>query len=154
VCDPIIQPYGSAELVDDRGIGDDDRVIRHCRTPVQIVPDELTGGKRISSQAFKPKPGESTSVDLECLLHKAGLDSLHRCGEMPNTYAMIALQAGVLRDKKAGVAHTPKELDDTPANPFHGDIIGLSKKDSRDLVEACSVLVLSDVPFAPPSRPH
>lgn len=149
MCNPIVQQYGSLELTDDPGIEDDDRVIRHCRTPVQIVPDDLTGGMRISSQAFKPKPGESTSVDLECLLHQAGFNALHRCGQMPDTYAMIALQVGVLRSKDRGVAHTPKEQDETGPNPFHGDIIGLTKKDSRGLVAASEVLIIRDVPIQP-----
>lgn len=149
MCTPVAQQYGADDLVDDLGISDGDRVIRHCRTPVQIVSDELTGGKRVSSQAFKPKAGESTSVDLECLLLKAGLNGLQRCGEMPNTHAMLALPTGAVRAKGKGVAHTPKPQDETSANPYHGDIIGLTRKDSRALVDASEILAISDEPFPP-----
>lgn len=152
MCTPAAQPYGSDDLIDDEGIGDDDRVVRHCRTPVQIVDDRLTGGKRISSQAFKPKPGETCSVDLECLLIQAGHDALYRAGEMPNTHAMIAIEAGLLRAQGKGVAHTPKPAGETPVNPFHGDILGLGKKGGRELVDVSVVLAISEVPFEAPLR--
>lgn len=66
---------------------------------------------------------------------------------MPNTYAMIAIAAGKLREKSGVVAHTPKGEDDTPANPFHGDIFGWTKNDGRNLVADSVILALSDTPF-------
>lgn len=146
MCRPVRQTYGSTELVDDAGIADDDRAIRHCRTPVQIVDDHLTGGKKVSSQAFKAKPGEGCSVDLECLLLKAGLHATARCGVMPDTYAMIAVCAGSVREVGGLVAYTPKPADHQPANDFHGDLLNVSKR-SKALMQKAETLLLQDQPF-------
>lgn len=152
MCRPQRQAYGSADLVDDPEINDESRVIRHCRTPVQIVDDALTGGKKISSQAFKAKVGEGCSVDLECLLARAGLDALARCGVMPNTYAVVALKAGQARAIGAGLAYTPKPEDDLPANDFHGDIFGVGKK-FKTLMPSAEVLVIQSEPFPKIAEP-
>jgi hypothetical protein len=146
VCRPQRQAYGSANLVDDQEIEDKDRVIRHCRTPVQIVDDALTGGKKISSQAFKARAGEGCSVDLECLLTHVGLNALSRCGVMPDTYAMVALKAGEARAIGAGIAYTPKPQDALPANDFHGDIFNIGKK-SKALMQGAEILVVQGEPF-------
>jgi hypothetical protein len=153
VCRPQRQAYGSAALVDDREIDDEDRVIRHCRTPVQIVDDALTGGKKISSQAFKARPGEGCSVDLECLLAHVGLSSLARCGVMPDTYAMVALKAGEARAIGAGLAYTPKPEDDLPANDFHGDVFDIGKK-SKALMQGAEILVVQSEPFPRIAEPE
>lgn len=149
MCLPRAQLYGSLELEDDLGIDSADRLLRHCRTPVQIVPDERLG-MRVSSQAFVAKANETCSIDLECLMIAAGVETLSRCGVMPNTYAMVAVKAKAVRDLGGGVAHTPKPEDSTPANDFHGDIVSMTRGMSRKLIDAAEILALQAHPFSPP----
>lgn len=119
---------------------------------MQIVDDHLTGGKKVSSQAFKAKAGEGCSVDLECLLMKAGLHATSRCGVMPDTYAMIAVRAGSVRDVGGLVAYTPKPADHLPANDFHGDLLGVSKR-SKILMQQSETLLIQDTPYPPIAEP-
>ena len=133
MCTPTAQDYYSPHRVDDPGIGATDRLLRHCRVPVQIVPRKANGttvGLKISDQAFKAKKGEpGISVDHECLLVAAGKTWHDRYGLMPNTYAMIAVTAGEARAHSPGVAWTPKPADPdltgaaSLENPYHGEII-------------------------------
>lgn len=129
MCDPTSQDYFSHARSDDLGIQDQHNLIRHCKTPYQVVPCPINGLK-VSSQAFttrKEDPG--VSVDIECLLHKAGLPSDARFGVMPGTVAMISVTAKDARDAAEGVAWTPKPETTDPdgsvnwPNPYHGEII-------------------------------
>jgi len=63
---------------------------------------------------------------------------------------MIAVRTGAVRDLGGGVAHTPKPEDATPANDFHGDIIGLTRNVSRKLMDAAEVLAIQSHPFEAP----
>ncbi len=136
------QEYESSEREDDPGIKAGDRLLRHCRTPFQIVPDAVNG-HRLSSQAFMTKKDEvGASVDLEELLKEDGLPSDHRFGSIPATVALIAVTAGQARENANGVAWTPKSEDPSAigaardANPWHGEIIGpISRSASRRLAE-------------------
>ncbi|QUT05190.1 hypothetical protein KFK14_19665 [Sphingobium phenoxybenzoativorans] len=156
MCDPTSQDYFSHVRSDDLGIQDEHNLIRHCKTPYQVVPCPINGLK-VSSQAFttrKEDPG--VSIDIECLLHKAGLPSDARFGEMPGTVAMVAVAAKVARSAALGAAWTPKpevpELSDAQgaANPYHGEVIVLGlgssarKRASRALSES-AVLVRSEI---------
>jgi hypothetical protein len=146
------QDYYSDEREDDPGIKAGDRLLRHCRTPFQIVPDAVHG-HRLSSQAFINKRGEAgTSVDLEELLKEDGLPSDHRFGLLPNTLALVAVTAADARTHAHGAAWTPK-LEDPDAigaakaaNPWHGEIIGpIARSASRQLA-ANSQMVRLELP--------
>lgn len=147
MCNPDAQDYDSDERKDDKGIGDGDRLIRHCRTPIQVVPCALNG-QRISSQAFRPGKGEKhVSVDLECLLNRDGYHADHRYGAMPNTFALGAITAASARQYANGAAWTPKPEHTGlagaagAANPYHGEVIGpISKRDLQDLAEAMTLI--------------
>ncbi|WP_287002305.1 hypothetical protein [Sphingobium sp.] len=129
MCNPDPQPYHSNHRYNDPKIEDESRLLRHCRTPVQIVSCEING-KKISDRAFAGKKSEAgLSVDLNCLLEKDGKGSSHRFGKLPNTYAILSVTAAEARANSAGVAYTPKpeepELEGAAreANPYHGEII-------------------------------
>lgn len=146
MCAPTAQDYHSAERFDDHDISGNDRLLRHCRTPVQVVPCPVNG-RRVSSQAFKPGRGEvHTSVDLECLLLRDGLPSDARYGLMPNTYALIAVTADHAREIAGGVAWTPKPHGDGEgaagsANPYHGEILApLKDAQCRKLASAAAMV--------------
>lgn len=148
MCTPTAQDYFSSSRVDDLGIGPADRLLRHCRPPVQVVPCKLQGQK-LSDQIFRKKPSDvGVSVDLECLLHKEGRTWEDRFGAMPNTQAMVAVAAAEVRRAKGGAAWTPKpaEPDLAPQeaakpNPYHAEIIGdISRADGRALSRNATVL--------------
>lgn len=150
MCNPSAQDYFATERSDDLGLPDDARLIRHCRTPVQIVPDG-GGGFRVSSQAFLPKPREpGTSVDVECLLQKDGHPPDHRYGLMPNTLAMLAITAGQARAVANGACWTPKPKEPglvgaaAEENPWHGEVLGVTAKASRALASS-ALVVRSDL---------
>ncbi|QCB43006.1 hypothetical protein E5673_12905 [Sphingomonas sp. PAMC26645] len=151
MCTPVRQDYLSDERFDDNEIGNDDRLLRHCRTPIQIVKCPING-YRLSSQAFRPGKGEThVSVDLECLLLKDGLEADARYGAMPNTFALAAVTAGAAREHAQGAAWTPKpEMVGLPGaagdeNIYHGEIIGpMTKRNYQDLAETI-VLVRTDL---------
>ena len=148
MCDPQRQDYFGSDRFDDIAVCDTDRVLRHCRTPVQIVKCQRNGSK-VSDQALKPRKDEAgVSIDHECLLRKDALPPDHRYGSMPNTFALIALSTGELRKAGGGVAWTPKpdEPDmpfesQRPANPWHGEIIGhIVPKLARELIQSAAVV--------------
>lgn len=148
MCNPVAQEYGSLSLCDDPAIGSMDRVIRYCRTPAQIVPDGK-GGMRLSDRAFAHKPQHGgTSVDLECLMLRDGVDPLRNVGLLPNTFAVVALSAGDIRSVAQGVAYTPKHRDDSAVgyarepNAYHADIIGpITSSISKKLLKHCSIVI-------------
>jgi len=149
MCDPTPQDYFSNHRTDDLGIGPQDRLLRHCTTPVQVVPCPLNG-RKISDQAFKPKKSDvGVSVDLECLLAKDGHTWEDRFGVMPNAVGMIAVTVASARTHSAGVAYTPKpaqaELDGylQKPNPYHGEIIlPMTNSQRRDLFRSAVQLRL------------
>jgi hypothetical protein len=148
MCSPKQQNYHSSVRVDDKGIGDDDRLLRQCRTPFQIVPCP-TNGWRLSSQAFVSRPSEvGVSIDLECLIIKSGKTWHSRYKMMPDALALAAFSAGNARQHSAGVAWTPKPEEPEheqnfarSANEFHGEIIApIDRKNSRSIAEVCVIL--------------
>ena len=156
MCSPEAQDYHSDARVDDPKIIGASRLLRHCRTPVQVVPCPVNGQK-VSDRAFVGKKGEAgVSIDLECLLIKDGHPPTHRFGAMPNTYAMIAVTADVARANSAGVAWTPKPEEDLPgaagaANPYHGEIITpISGGQARAIHRASETIHSNFVPVTKP----
>lgn len=130
MCQPSAQAYLATERFDDHGIGSEDRLARHCRTPVQFSRCAINGYV-LSDRAFAHKRAEGgTSADLECLLTADGHPADFRYGAMPRTYGLVAVTAGDARTIGAGAAWTPKpeqpELEGgaASANPWHGEIIG------------------------------
>jgi hypothetical protein len=150
----IIQDYFGLSRTDDLAITAKERLLRHCRSPVQIVPCEING-RKISDQAFKMKPSEpGLSVDLEQLLLNQGLPTTYRYRAMPNTFAMLAVTADDARRCAGGVAWTPKPAEpllntaSATANPYHGEIIKpMTSKSARDLYYR-STVVQSDLASA------
>lgn len=148
MCTPEAQDYFSEKRTDDPGIADVDRLLRHCRPPVQVVPCKLNGQK-FSDQIFRKKRGEAgLSIDLECLLLRDKLTWEHRFGTMPGTLGMVAINAGDARSINGGVAWTPKpaqpELEPNASaqpNPYHGELIGeISRSDGRSLSRKMVIL--------------
>ena len=147
MCAPAEQNYAAEERIDDQGIGDEDRLLRYCRTPIQVVPCPING-QRLSSQAFRPgKVEKNVSVDLECLMHQDGLPTDARYGAMPNTFALAAISARNAREHANGVAWTPKPEHPgavgaaESANKYHGEVIGpLSKRSYQNLAEQVSLI--------------
>jgi hypothetical protein len=148
MCDPVKQDYHSKDRFDDSKIDADDRLLRHLCIPVQIMTDQQTGQRRISSQAFTIRKTDlGASVDLECLLKKCSMTEVERRGLLPDSYGLVAISAGNVRMQTLGVAWTPKpsepELSEFAAkpNPFHGEIIGpISKATSRELAAKAALL--------------
>ncbi|MBY0394838.1 MAG: hypothetical protein K2Q27_16420 [Novosphingobium sp.] len=153
----VAQDYHGTNRTDDPAIVDDSRLLRHCRTPVQIVRCEINGFK-VSDQAFKLKSGDvGASVDLECLLLQDGLPPDHRFGVMPNTYALIAISAKSAREFASGAAWTPKPLEPDligaarEANPWHGEIIGpITNSASRSLASSATTIRRVPIDQYPP----
>ena len=148
MCNPTAQDYFSSERRDDPGIRDSDRLLRHLCVPVQIRQVEQTGALRISDQAFTHRKSDcGVSVDLECLLHHAGLTEEQRRGVMPNSFAMIAVTASNARNFSEGVAWTPKPHEPNLSgysaqdNEFHGEIITpISRSEGRKLATTAQLI--------------
>lgn len=152
MCEPTAQAYDGTVRTDDSGIDNNDRLLRHCRVPVQIVPlkrDGVVIGRKISDQAFKAKKGEvGISIDIECLVLRAGKTWQDRYGLMPNTCAMIAVRAFEARKHGRGVAWTPKPAEahlvgySALENPYHGEIILPLKSNSahRELFRSSEIV--------------
>lgn len=144
---PTAQPYFAATRFDDLAITGQTRLIRHCRTPVQIVPCPKAG-RKISSQAFKTKRGElGASVDLEESLLAAGKTAATQFGLMPNTFALIAITADNARKNSAGLAWTPKPAEPEKAgyaalpNPHHAEILTpISNSQARALLDLSEIV--------------
>lgn len=147
MCEPERQDYHGVDRFDDLAIGNDDKLLRHLRIPVQVVPAH--NGYRLSDRAFVSRKSETgTSVDLECLLLIDGLSSSDRRGAMPGSKALASVTVEHARTFSAGVAWTPKpeepELEHEfarAANPYHGEIINpMSGKQARDLAAKATIL--------------
>lgn len=152
MCLPTAQPYAAQTLVDDTGIDGAHRLHRHCRTPVQVVSDGK-GGWKLSDRAFVHRAEDAgTSVELECLLASDGLTAEDRVGQLPNTFAVVAVTVDAAREHARGAAWTPKPEDlsatypaQRASNEYHGDIIGpINRGTSRQLAKTQVMLI--DIP--------
>jgi hypothetical protein len=112
---------------DDPAIPDDSYLVRHINPTAHVSRDEETGGLRVSSGAFSKtrEPRGGVSVDLGHLLAKEGkaLDAM-----VPTGFGAVKLRVAQVRELALQVGS-----DALPANPYHGQIWGASRKTSRDL---------------------
>jgi hypothetical protein len=113
---------------DHEGISAGDGVIRRI-SELQIVLDK-SGGRRLSSMAFKASAGENggMSVDLEALIVEAGEDP-RRYVTTPRWTGSVRFEADRLREEKFSVGYDP-----LPDNPCHGEVWGaFTKSQQRNL---------------------
>ena len=103
---------------DDPDILDEALLIRRVH-PLQIVPDENTGGKRVSSAAFSPSsdPHFGMSIDIK--------KSIENAGEKPEVFVKdpkhvgaVEFTASVVRNLNFVVGSNPLP----PENPHHGEV--------------------------------
>lgn len=119
------------------GIAAEDGVIRRI-SEQQVVLDEKSGHRRISSMAFKASTGFNggMSVDLEHSIRDAGLVPQNYV-TTPRWVGSIRFQAGDLRVQDFQVGFDP-----LPDNPHHGEVWGdFSKSKRRRLREICTWFV-------------
>ena len=126
---------GLVEPHDHPQIGNEDGVIR--RIPELWVVPGSSGGRRLSSMAFKPSSGENAgmSVDLEALIVRDQVDP-RAYVTTPRWVGSIVFTAGKLRDEGFMVGYDPIEAEppDQIANPYHGEVWGnFSKGKQRQL---------------------
>ena len=131
---------GNVEPHDHNGIQAGDGVIRRV-SDQQVVTDPKTGGRRLSSMAFKPStdPNAGMSVDLENEIEKAGLDT-RTYVTTPRWVGSVRFEAGALRGEGFMVGFDP-----LPENPYHGEVWGtFSKAKQKRLGELCQWFVSID----------
>ena len=109
----VVTPHNHDE------ISSDDQIIRRI-SELQLVDDEKTGGRRISSLAFNPSAGPNggLSVDLKRQIEEAGLDARQYVTDA-QWLSSIYFTAGALRENGFLVGSDP-----LPNNPYHGEIWG------------------------------
>lgn len=108
---------GSVRPHDHHGITLCDGVIRRI-SEQQLVSDQSTGRKRISSIAFKASSGPNggMSVDLQRLIEEAGLDP-RIFVTTPRWMGSVRFNVGSLRKEDFLVGYDP-----LPDNPYHGEV--------------------------------
>lgn len=107
---------------DENDIGSDELIIRRISAQY-VVPNENTGGLRLSSMAFQPSSGLNSgmSVDVETLIVKSGLDPKNYV-KTPVFTGAVAFSAGDVRALNLMVGYDPLE-----ENPYHGEVWGNTK---------------------------
>ena len=129
--------HGNVIPHDHSGIMADDGVIRRI-SEQQLVIDQRTGGRRISSLAFKASTGPNAgmSVDLEQSIVEAGLDP-RTYVTTPRWFGSIRFRAEDLRIEMFQVGFDP-----IPDNPHHGQVWGnFTRQRRRRLRELCTWFV-------------
>jgi hypothetical protein len=114
-----------------------DGIIRRI-SPHHLVPDPVSGGKKISTMAFRPSSGAngSMSVDLEALIVAAGLDPKQYVAN-PQWVGAVRFTASDLRGPGLQVGYDP-----LPENPYHGGVWGnFSKSTQERLRNICQPFV-------------
>lgn len=84
-------------------------------SPIHIVPDANTGGRRLSSGAFRDP---EMSVDAEGLMLARGVDWKFSLRGHANYY-LVRFAAGFARQQEQKVEHKPID-----GNPFHAEVLG------------------------------
>ena len=125
-------------------------LLRYCSRPVQIVPNAKTGGLKISSQAFKPRKGESgVSVDVEELRLRDGHPTSRNVPSLKNVLAVLRVKVHVARKFELNPVHEPiarNVLKLIPPNPYHAELLGaLKQKQLSKLRDACEIALPIDV---------
>ena len=117
---PPRDAVGSVTPHDHPEILTEDCVIRRI-SPQFVVPDG-SGGKRLSSMAFKPSSkalGGGLSVDLQRQIEEAGLNAIEYVSNPPWIGA-VKFIVGPLRTNGFMVGYDPL----IPDNPYHGEVWG------------------------------
>ena len=109
----VVIPHDHDEIYSD------DQIIRRI-SELQLVDDEKTGGRRISSLAFNPSAGPNggLSVDLKRQIEEAGLDARQYVTDA-RWLGSVYFTAGSLRENGFLVGFNPLQ-----SNPYHGEIWG------------------------------
>lgn len=110
---------------DHDDIQDSDGVIRRISNQ-QIVVDDKTGGRRISSIAYQASKGANggMSIDLEASIIEAGHDPF-RYVTTPRWFGSVRFDVRFLRVQGLKVGFHPiKDHPDLPDNPHHGEVWG------------------------------
>ncbi|MGH8507243.1 MAG: hypothetical protein ACREVH_00780 [Gammaproteobacteria bacterium] len=127
---------------DHPGILDQDGIIRRI-CELQIVLDERTGQRRVSSMALKPSTGVNggMSVDLQRQIEESGLDA-RVFVTTPRWTGSIRFEARQLRAENLMVGYDP-----TDDNPYHGQVWGaFSRSVQKRLFRVCEWFVpIADV---------
>lgn len=127
-------PHDHAEILPQDGI------IRRI-SEQQLVVDEKTGGRRISSMALKPSSGPNAglSVDLQRQIEEAGQDA-RTFVTTPRWVGSIRFEAAQLRELAFMVGYSPQT-----DNPFHGEVWGtFSRANQKLLRQRCVWFVQID----------
>ncbi|MFN0191317.1 MAG: hypothetical protein ACKVP5_04975 [Aestuariivirga sp.] len=139
---PLLQPPRDAQgrviPHDHAGIDASDGVIRRV-SEQQVVIDEKTGGKRLSSMVFRASSGLNggMSIDLQTQIEDAGLDA-RMFVTTPRWIGSLRFEAGALRTASFQVGFDP-----LPENPHHGEVWGtFSRSNQQKLRELCQWFVL------------
>lgn len=112
----------SERLVDDSTILDEAELWRRIH-PEWVVPDENTGGFRLSSAAFDDSPdGSPTSVLLVDIVRETGRDEEDVLAGFDG-YTLASVTAGDARGCKQGIARDP-----LPNEPAHAYVFGSKTK--------------------------
>lgn len=109
----------SVDPYDEERILAADTIIRKISSQY-IVPNDNTGGKRLSSMAFQPSsdPNGGMSIDLETNIVAAGLDPKEFI-HSPDFVGAVAMKAGDVRNLNLRIGYDP-----LPENPHHGEVWG------------------------------
>ena len=112
---------------DEDEIGPADTVIRGISRHY-VVPDENSGGSRISKMAFQSSSGPlgGLSVDLEALMIADGVDPKLRMVR-PQFIGAVYFCAGDARSLDLQIGYHP-----LPDNPYHGEVWGKGKPSITD----------------------
>jgi len=112
------------EAHDNVDIADTDLLIRRIDAVEHIVPDGR-GGKRVSSEAFKPssRPPYGLSIDVKRLIESAGIEPVIFV-TTPKFRGSVEFAASIPRSVDLMVG-----LDPLPENKFHGEIWGKVRPD-------------------------
>ena len=128
---------GSVTPHNHEGIKANDGIIRRV-SDQQIVTDAKSGGRRLSSMAFKASTGANAgmSVDLQKQIEDAGLDA-RTYVTTPRWTGSLRFEAGPLRAEGFMVGFDP-----LPDNPHHGEVWGaFSKAKQKRLSQICQWFV-------------
>ncbi|MEW8385339.1 MAG: hypothetical protein AB2704_26060 [Candidatus Thiodiazotropha taylori] len=109
-----VEPY------DEPNIQGNDSIIRRVNPNQHVVPDENTGGQRLSSKLFTPSSGQNggMSIDIPTLIEQAGLDP-HIFVTTPVFTGSVQFTAEDARSVDLQIGFDP--LED---NPYHGEVWG------------------------------
>lgn len=116
----------SVEPYDDPEISDADDVVRRVNPVEHVVPDQNSGGRRLSTKAFSESSSGSQgmSVDLPKMIEEAGVD-VETFVTTPVYTGSVKIRARSIRDQDLSVGKEP-----LIENPYHGEVwrIGAARR--------------------------